>query len=273
MSDADRPLQPERRKRIQELLENRHTVKVSELSEVLKVSENTIRRDLVMLEEAGICFRTKGGAGLMQSGTAGAVFSRRLARNREAKIRMAECAAEMVHSGDSVILDSGTTAFELALKLREKEHITVITPSLEAAQALSGHPDLTLILSGGVVQATSRSMTGPPAETFFETVHADTLFLAVKAISLQNGLTDHTMAEASVKRKMIGRSGRIVVLADHSKIGKTALSRIAGLEIIDTLITDGSRDPRVLELLEGLRTKGIEVIVTADTVRKNEEND
>ncbi|MFP4492038.1 MAG: DeoR/GlpR family DNA-binding transcription regulator [Spirochaetaceae bacterium] len=269
MNEGERPLQPERLEKIQELLENRHTVKVNELSEALEVSENTIRRDLVRLEKAGICFRTKGGAGLMQAGTAGAVFSRRLTRNREAKIRMAEAAAQMVHSGDSVILDSGTTAFELALKLREKEHITVITPSLEAAQALSGYPDLTLILSGGIVHATSRSMTGPPAETFFETVHADTLFLTVKAISLQDGLTDHTMAEASVKRKMIRCSGKIVVLADHSKIGKTALSRVGGLETIDTLITDGSRDPQVLEVLEDLRTRGIEVIITA---HKDEEN-
>ena len=250
MSEESKLLQPERFLKIQELLTNRHTVKVAELSAELNVSENTIRRDLVALEEAGICFRTKGGAGLLQSSVSGASFSRRLSRNRGVKSALARAAADLVKSGDTVILGSGTTAYELALKLCEMEHITVITPSLEAAQVLTGLPELTLILPGGIVHGPSRSMVGPPAEGFFETVNADILFLSVKGVSLEKGLTDHTMVEASVKRRMIDCAKRIILIADHAKLGQTALSSICGLSRVDTLITDDTADSRFVADLE-----------------------
>ncbi len=252
MNDDSRLLQPERFLKIQELLSSRHTVKVSDLSEQLGVSENTIRRDLVSLEEAGICFRTKGGAGLLQSSISGATFSRRLNRNRDAKSLLAVSAADMVTSGDTVIIGSGTTAYELALKLCDKEHITVITPSLEAAQVLTGLPELTLILPGGIVHGPSRSMVGPPAESFFDSVNADIFFLSAKAVSLEKGLTDHTMVEASVKQRMIGCAKRVVLIADGGKLGQTALSHICDLDIVDTLITDEAADAAILKEVEKL---------------------
>ncbi len=267
MAETRKPIQPERLLRIQELLENRHTVKVVELSDELEVSENTIRRDLMKLEEAGLCFRTKGGAGLLQAGISGAVFSRRIGKNRGAKQAIAQEALNLVESGSSLILDSGTTAFELALALREKEHVTIITPSIEAMQALTGIPELTIILSGGIVHASSRSLVGPQAESFFETIHADILFLTVKAISLESGLTDHSVTEASVKRKMIQSAARTVVLADHSKLGQIALSKVADLDVVHTLITDSGADPSVIE---ALRERGVEVVEAP--VEAEEEN-
>jgi DeoR family fructose operon transcriptional repressor len=258
MGEPDKLLQPERLRRIQELLEKHQTVKVSELSKDFHVSENTVRRDLAQLEEAGICFRTKGGAALLKPGSSQVMFSRRLGYNREAKSSMARTASSFVSSGDTIILDSGTTAYEVALKLREKEHITVITSSLEAANVLAGLPELTVILSGGILHDTSRSTIGPPAEDFFDSVHADTLFLTVKALSVEEGLTDHTMAEASVKRRMLSCAERVVVLADHTKLGRTALTRIATLDVIDALITDDMADP---QMLEALRRREIQVIV------------
>ena len=257
MKDEEKMLQPERFTRIQELLAQRHIVKVAELSSEMGVSENTIRRDLMALEEAGICFRTKGGAGLLQSSLSGAAFSRRLSRNRGNKHTIARKAAELVKSGDTVIIDTGTTALEAALALRDKEHITVITPSLEAAQVLAGLPDLTLIVAGGIVHGPSRSMTGSPAEEFFTSLHADLLFLSAKGVSLDKGLTDHTMVEASVKRRMIEAAEKIVLLADHSKLDRTALSPLAGIDVVHTLITDEDADP---VFLEALRKRGIEVV-------------
>lgn len=256
MKESDRLLQPERLRKIQKLLEEQQTVKVTDLSLVFGVSENTIRRDLMELEEAGICFRTKGGAGLLQSLVSGAVFSRRLEDHRDEKKSIAHAAVGMVHSGSTLFLDSGTTAYELALELREKEHLTVITPSLEAANVLTGIPTITLIVSGGIVQDSSRSMTGPPAEAFFETVHADILFLVVKGLSIEGGLTDHTMPEASVKRKMIAGAEKIVVMADHTKLGRTALSKVADLDVMDVLITSVDLNKEIFSKLEEL---GVEV--------------
>ena len=252
MNDDSRLLQPDRFLKIQELLATRHTVKVSELSLELNVSENTIRRDLVSLEEAGICFRTKGGAGLLQSSVSGATFSRRLSRNRGVKSLLARAAVKLVKSGDTVIIGSGTTAYELALKLSELEHITVITPSLEAAQVLIGLPELTLILPGGIVHGPSRSMIGSPAESFFDSVNADILFLSVKGVSVEKGLTDHTMVEASVKQRMIGCAEKVVLIAESSKLGQAALGYVCPLSEVDTLITDGNADPEFIRAVERL---------------------
>lgn len=267
MKGSERLLQPERLLKIQKVLEEQQTVKVTDLSLEFDVSENTIRRDLMELEDAGICFRTKGGAGLLQSLVSGAVFSRRLENHRDEKKMIAHTAAEMVRNGDTIFLDSGTTAYELALKLREKEHLTVITPSLEAANVLTGIPTLTLIVSGGIVQDSSRSMTGPPAEAFFETVHADILFLVVKGLSIEGGLTDHTMPDASVKRKMIAGAERVVVMADHTKLGRTALSKVADLDVMDALIISVELNKEIFKRLEEL---GVEVHLCSLSESKDE---
>lgn len=258
MDWEDKPLQPERLQKIEDLLKERGTVKVSELSALCGVSENTIRRDLMELEEGGVCFRTKGGAGLLKGGGSSLPFSQRIERNRGAKRLIARRAAEEVNSGETIIIDSGTTGMELALEMINKSHVTVITTSLDAAGILAGIPDLTLILPGGIVHETSRSLTGMPAEEFFSRIHADTLFLSVKAVSLEDGLTDHTIEEAAVKRRMIQRAERVIVLADHTKLAKTALSRIADSDAMDLIITDGEADP---VFLDALRDRGIKVII------------
>ncbi len=256
MEQSDKLLQPERLGRILSILEERGTVKVSDLSILCKVSENTIRRDLIELEELGNCSRSKGVATFRQKSQEVTPFSQRLSSHHRSKRAIAKKAAMMVSSGSTVILDSGTTAVELAEELSHKSHITVITPSLEAAVILSGIPEITLILPGGIVNPSSRSLIGQPAEQFFRNIHADILFLAVKAISFDTGLSDHTIIEASVKKEMIKAAEKIVVLADSSKLGKKALSRIAPISIVDTLITDDLSDS---EFLNTLRSEGIEI--------------
>lgn len=257
MKDDERLLQPERLERIRELLEQKNTVKVSQLSRICDVSENTIRRDLIELEQEGFCQRTKGGA-TKRTISEHTSFEKRHRILSECKHAIANRAAGLVTSGLTVIIDSGTTAACLAEKLSGFSHITVITTSLAAANILSDKSDITLILPGGILNPLSGSLTGTPAEQFFSSIHADILFLAVKAISVDSGLTDHNIAETSVKQHMIRCSRKVAVLADHSKIGKSALSRIADIDAADVLITDRKTDPRQLE---GFRKLGIEVIV------------
>ena len=257
MSPQEKLLQPERLDKIKSVLEEKKTVKVSELSKTCDVSENTIRRDLIDLEGIGYCYRIKGGAILLERSNDRTPFSSRLALHRESKSHIAKKAAELVKSGSTIILDSGTTTVELAEELLEKEHITVITPSLAAAEILSGNQSITLILPGGIVNPSSRSLTGQPAEQFFSEVHADLLFLAVKAVSPETGLSDHTIIESSVKKQMLKAADRIIVLADYSKLGKTALSRICSIEDVDVLITDTMADP---EMIAGFEASGIEIV-------------
>ncbi|MBI9109311.1 MAG: DeoR/GlpR transcriptional regulator [Spirochaetales bacterium] len=258
MIPDDKLLQPERLDRIKSAIEAKKTVKVSELSQACMVSENTIRRDLIELEEMGYCLRTKGGATLLEQIHDQSPFSNRLAIQKKGKHNIAIKASTLVGSGSTIILDSGTTALELAEELSKKDHITIITPSLAAAEILSGINGITLILPGGIVNQFSRSLTGQPAEQFFAGIHVDILFLAVKAVSLKTGLSDHTLIESAVKQQMIKAADRVIVLADHSKLGKNALSRICSIEEIDTLITDESADPDFIAKLEDA---GISVII------------
>ncbi len=258
MNSSDKLLQPERLEKIKSLIHTQKSVKVSSLSTQFGVSENTIRRDLVELEEIGCCCRTKGGATLIQQGSDRMLFNRRLAHHRGNKRDIAKKAANLITSGSTIFLDSGTTAVEVAEELVTKQHITVITPSLAAANILADIPEITLILPGGIVNHASRSLTGKPAEEFFSDIHADILFLAVKAISIKDGLSDHTLAESAVKQKMISAAHSVVVLADHSKLDKVALSRICSIDAVDTLITDEQADPVFIAQLERI---GIRIII------------
>jgi DeoR family fructose operon transcriptional repressor len=257
MVEEERLLQPERLERIRELLEQKNTVKVSQLSRLCKVSENTIRRDLVELENQGFCRRSKGGA-TKRPVSEHTSFEKRHGILSDCKHTIARKAAGLVTSGHTVIIDSGTTAACLAEQLAGSSHITVITASLAAANILSGKSDITLIMPGGILNPLSGSLTGTPAEQFFSSIHADILFLAVKAISAESGLTDHNIAETSVKQSMIRCSRKVVILADHSKIGRSALSWIADTDAADMLITDSKSDPTQLE---EFRKLGIEVII------------
>lgn len=257
MKPVDKLLQPERLDKIKSIIEEKKNVKVSELGRICEVSENTIRRDLIELTEMGYCYRTKGGATLLERGHDKTPFTNRLALHHGSKYDIARKAAGLVRSGSTIIIDSGTTAVELARELADRHHITVITPSLAAADILSGHPDITLILPGGIVDPFSCSLTGYPAENFFTGVHADMLFLAVKAISPETGLSDHTITESSVKQQMLKAADKVIVLADHSKLGKTALSRICPIDAVDTLITDEKASP---ELISQLEAAGINIL-------------
>ena len=250
MNSQEKPLQLERMEFIKKILSENNSVKVGSLSSLCGVSENTIRRDLIELENEGFCIRSKGGATLAENPTSGIPFSSRTDKNHELKKEIAYKAASLIVPGITIIIDSGTTLLEFAKIVKTKKHLTVITPSLDAAALLADIKGITLIMPGGVLYGPSRSLTGQPAEDFFSSIHADILFLAAKAVNIENGLSDHTIPEASVKRNMIKCADKLCVLADHSKLNRTALSRICPLEDVDYLVTDHEADKDFLEKLK-----------------------
>lgn len=255
----DKLLQSARLDEIRDWLIEKGTVYVTQLSNVYHVSENTIRRDLIVLEEEGICYRTKGGATFLKSSQLAGPFVKRIEKNREIKKAIAKAASELVENGMTIIIDSGTTCFELSEILKKRSHLTVITNSLAAANILSGNPDITVIVSGGIVHKQSRSLTGAPAETFFSQFHADILFLSVKAVSVDYGFSEHTIPEASVKKNMMSAAERIVVLADNSKLDKKALCPLAKIDTAQLLITDSYADN---EFIKRLKKTGIAIRIT-----------
>lgn len=255
-------LQIERQLRIRELIKVQQTVKVDELSEQLDVSPNTIRRDLTNLERQGVLKRTQGGAMLPEiQAPARQSFDLRSRTDLPEKKRIGQHAATLVKPGSTIILDAGTSTQQLAESLANIQNVTVATNSLEVGYTLMNFPNITVILSGGIILGNSRALTGLPAEKFFAQISADQLFLGTCGISLENGLSNRNMHEISVKQKMIKVAREVILLADHTKFGKSALSSFAQLTQVHKIVTDNKTPQKLVNAFE---SKGIEVIIARE---------
>jgi DeoR/GlpR family transcriptional regulator of sugar metabolism len=252
-----KPLQVERQLQILNLLKSQQAVRIEELSEMLGVSANTIRRDLRALEQQGVVDRKQGGALLADGRSVFTSFSTRSAEHAEGKKQIARLAAEMVGHRSTVILDAGTTTYEIFSLLSEREDLTIITNSLMISVAATNSCQASTILCGGIILEAPRSLIGLPAEQFFNQIHADVLFLAVSGVSANKGFTNRNLHETPIKRKMMEASRQIIAVADSSKVGHDSLSPIAELSEVDALITDADASDEVVKALEA---RGLEVL-------------
>lgn len=253
-----RPLQVERHTAIINLLRVQNVVKIEDLVQALGVSENTVRRDLGALEQEGLLKRTQGGA-LLPTGTSFYTpFAERQQRCTAQKRQIAREAARLVTPGSTIILDAGTTTIELAREVTIIPDLTVLTTSIEAASFLLAFPQISVLLSGGILSPISRSLVGLPAERFFESINADILFLSARGISLEKGITNQNIQETAIKHCMIQAAREVVLLADSSKFGKVTLSSVCQLEEVDIIITDAGAPAA---MVEQLRERGIKVVI------------
>ena len=246
----------ERQMEIISLLQNQKTVKIENLSRIMNVSENTIRRDLKLLESKGTLKRIKGGAMLPDSFIQ--PFQIRNVEFKEEKALIGKGAAKLINEGDIIIIDAGTTTLYLAKNI-EKRDITVLTNFVDIASEFynNNREVKKLILSGGITRYSTHSLIGPPAESFFAQVNADKLFLGAGGLHLSKGLTNANMEEIPVKRAMINSAKQIILLADSSKFGKVLLSQICPLERLDCIITDHKVPLQIVDQLENMNIKVI----------------
>lgn len=247
----------ERRLKIMALLEEEKVVAVSDLSALFGVSEATIRRDLRKLEREGLLRRIYGGAIFLGEG------GRRAPKPEldpflEAKRRIGRAAAELVKDGDTISLQAGSTTLQVAKSLRMKNELTVLTNDLDIAQELSRSPGITVNLSGGILRRGSRVLVGPLAEQTMSQFHVDKAILGVSAISLTEGLTNIDLLDAQIKRAMIKVADEVIVVADHSKLGKVHFAKVAPITAIHKLVTDEGISPEDVKAFEA---QGVEVII------------
>lgn len=227
-----------RRRRITELVEMKRMVRVTELVELFGVSDVTIRNDLEALAKEGVLLRDHGGAVAQTRTGLSTAFDQRALLNLDAKQRIGAAAAAMVRSGETIILDAGTTLMEMAKCLRTDIAMTVITNSLNIATEIGSRPRAHVILAGGSLSPQTISTVGPLAERDIGELLADTLFLAIPAFDPELGLSDTSLEVARVKTTMIAAASRVVLLADSTKYATRAFARVAPLADIDCLITD-----------------------------------
>lgn len=248
----------DRRQQTLRILKDRGQISVSNLSELLQVSEATVRKDLRHLEDEMLLTRTYGGAILANHNVYDRPFAEKAKQHAEEKYRIGQAAADLVEDNDTIILDSGSTTLQLARHLRGKRHLVTITNSVHIVQELLGMPDVEIILLGGIVRSTAASAVGPFAEEMLKQHSVRRLFLAGDGLDVDYGLTTTNPLEASLNRRMIQAAQETIVVIDSSKFGRRGLSRICGLESIDRIITDDHISDKVLA---GLREADIVVQV------------
>ena len=237
----------ERQSKILESLETKKYISVNELSEKLKVSVVTIRKDLTLLEQEGYLHRTHGGASKQMRYVFDQTVTEKETQNVEEKTRIITKALDFIKENEFIILSSGTTVNLLAQKLYGFRNLTVLTPSLRVALEV-----------GGEVRKNSTSTIGVLAEETLSNFSCTTLFLGIEGIDLDYGLSSTNVGEAHLNKKMMERVDKTIVLADSSKIHKRGFGFICYVEKIDMLITDSNVDP---EFVEELEKRGVEVVI------------
>ncbi len=248
----------QRREKILELIQEDGSAKVISLAKMFKVSEVTIRQDLEKLESEGLILREHGGAFLKNVEDSVRSFTLFNQTNMDKKAIIGKVAASLIESGETIILDSGSTTTEIARQLTGKKGITVITNALNIALILGAEPGIEVIVTGGEFKPPTLSLTGQKAAKFFEDIHVDKLFLATAGISLRSGLTYPSLSDIVVKKAMIDSADKTYLVADSSKIGKNAFASLGALSLIDYIITDPAISPDHLQLF---KDHEIEIII------------
>ena len=245
----------ERREQIIQRLRQQGSVQVNDLSALYGVSTVTIRNDLAFLEKQGIAVRAYGGALICDSTTPSVEPSveDKSALNTAMKRSVAKAAVELIQPGHRVLLDSGTTTFEIA-RLMRKHGMNVANALLEAE-------GVELLMTGGHLRRQSQSFYGDQAEQSLQNYHFDMLFLGVDAIDLERGVSTHNEDEARLNRRMCEVAERIIVVTDSSKFNRSSLHKIIDTQRIDMIIVD---EGIPADSLEGLRKAGVEVILVGE---------
>lgn len=228
-----------RRQEISSLIQKNGEVSVNALCDKFSVSPATIRTDLNEMASAGSIKRTHGGAILLGRAGYELTTSEKRAKNIGAKRAIAKEALRYIHQGDAIGIDTGTTAMELAKLLVPFQNLTVVTNDIEIALMLEQTSNINIMLLGGIVRKKFHCTVGNTVVDELGKIHIDTLFLATNGISIERGLSTPNVDVASIKRKMIEDSGRVVLMADKSKFQNDSFSYFASLSDLDVIISDG----------------------------------
>lgn len=248
----------ERHQYILEKLKKEGSVNVLDLCEDMNVSSVTIRKDLKVLEDKNLLFRTHGGGTLSNPYTSDRHVNEKEKIKADEKMDIGAAAASLLIPNDCIIIASGTTVLSLAKNINPQGNLTVITAALNVATELNHHSEIEILLLGGILRKSSSSGTGMYAEKILEDFSCSKLFLGVDGIDLEFGLTTTHVMEAQLNRKMIIAAQKTIVLADSSKFGKRGFGKICGLEDVDQIITDSGISDHMAETLKGM---GIEVTI------------
>jgi DeoR family fructose operon transcriptional repressor len=250
--------QEERQAVILDRARSQGRVDVAELAADFDVTPETVRRDLSALERHGFLRRVHGGAIPVERLGFEPELQTRDATMAIEKDRIAHAALAELPAEGAILLDAGTTTARLADLLPIDRELTVVTNALPIGMALSSRPNLTVLTVGGRIRGRTLAMVDQWALRVLSETYVDVAFLGTNGVSVQRGLTTPDVAEAATKRAMMRAARRVVVLADHTKVGSDCFARFGELEEVETLVCDDGLD---IELAADLQAAGPRVVL------------
>ena len=253
-------LAQERKRLILEILSKCKFVEIDDLSNKIGVSEMTIRRDLLKLEQAGLLTRTYRGAVSSPSlFTSQPSFDEKEVLNSLEKRAIGAAAARLIQEGETIGLGAGTTCYQVARQLNPGLKITIVTNTVNIAMELTRYSNVQLIVTGGIQLLDSYALVEPFAVDIFQRIHINKLFLGATGVSLHPGITTQKLQEASLYQVMANAAQEVIIVADHSKLNLVTLAPILELERVTRLVTDPGSSP---EYLDKIAQRGVDVIVS-----------
>lgn len=248
----------DRHQLILQRLQEEGRVNIQELCDQLQVSGVTIRKDLKILEEKNLLFRTRGGGSINNPYIIERPINEKALVNAGEKQRIAKAALKLIHGTDSIIIGSGTTVFELARCLHPTKHLTVITPAVKVTLELCNRPNVEVLQLGGLIRKNSSSVAGSYAEHILDEMATGILFLGADGIDLDFGVSITNLTEATLNQKMMDSAQITVVMADSTKFGRRGLGKVCNLDQIEYIVTDDQVSSKTVQSLE---ERGIKVII------------
>lgn len=256
--------QTDRLEHVLRLLETRDSVGVTELSLLFSVSEVTVRSDLGLLARRGLAARVRGGVRALQRGQSELGFDLRLRLEPESKQAIARAAAAMVGEGEAVALDSSTTAYYLALELRSKRELVVVTNGLLIADALADAPGVTVLLTGGVLRLQAMSLVGDVGLEVLRKTRISKGFVGARGLSLERGLMDLNPDEVRLKQELAKACERVIGIFDGTKWHRSALLTFVPADRVDAIVTDTSAPAAEVQ---AWRARGVDVVTAEPLTR------
>jgi DeoR/GlpR family transcriptional regulator of sugar metabolism len=248
----------ERRNEILRRVQKDGRVSVTDLSQQFNVSEVTIRADLQALATVNLLVRTHGGAVPASRGLPELSLSMRRQQQVSEKSRIGEAAAKRVVDGDAIFLDTSSTALAIAQQLKQHRHLTIVSNSLAIAQELLDAPGVTVVMPGGQLRRETASLIGADGLEMLRKFNIQKGFFGAHGLSVPEGLTDVSAAEAEVKRPLVQMCRQVIAVIDATKWGRVGLASFATLDQINTVITD---EHAPAACVADVRAQGVDVIV------------
>lgn len=245
----------ERLRAILRLIDTESASAVDDLAAALSVSSSTVRRDLAQLANQGLVLRSHGGAVRVERGYELPIRYRETSQESE-KRRIAQLAAEMAYDDAVVGLTGGTTTMEISRLLATRRRLTIVTNALNIGAELALRANIRLVMTGGISRSASFELSGPAAERTIQDYNIDLAFIGVDGVDPVAGCTAHNDSEAMTNAALVRHAARVIVVADHTKLGQVKFAKICDIEAVDVLLTDTSASG---DLVAAFRAAGVDV--------------